>query len=247
METPLYFVTQVGFVVLTLIYFTLFVRELRTGVTLTSWDERRKKRYIAGWIIGLLVWGGFVSIWSFTGRMSAFENFPLNFFPVLVPPLLIILVITFTRATRDVLQHIPAENIVRLQSFRFFVEVLLWMLFIQNLMPVQMSFEGRNLDILSGVTAPVIAYLVSKRKLSRSGLIIWNVICLLLLINIVTIAILSTPTPLRMFFNEPANTIVTYFPISWLPAFLVPLAYTLHFFSLRQVLSEKPVAVKEAA
>ena len=36
--------------------------------------------------------------------------------------------------------------------------------------------------------------------------------------------------------NEPANDIVTYFPMAWLPGLLVPLAYYLHFMSLRQVL-----------
>jgi hypothetical protein len=41
--------------------------------------------------------------------------------------------------------------------------------------------------------------------------------------------------------NEPANTIVAVFPISWLPGLLVPLAYTLHIFSLKQLLgSSKP-------
>jgi hypothetical protein len=42
------------------------------------------------------------------------------------------------------------------------------------------------------------------------------------------------PTPFRVFMNEPSNTIVAKFPIVWLPALLVPLAYGLHFLSLRQ-------------
>ena len=111
------------------------------------------------------------------------------------------------------------------------------MLFIAELLPEQMTFEGRNWDILAGFTAPIIAVLVSKGRISRTGIVIWNLVCLALLINIVTIAILSTPTPWRVFMNEPANYIVAYFPISWLPGFLVPLAYYLHFMSLRQMAS----------
>jgi hypothetical protein len=136
---------------------------------------------------------------------------------------------------------------VRLQSFRFFVEILLWMLFAVGLVPVQMTFEGYNFDILSGISAVVIALLTARGKISRTGLIIWNVVCLLLLINIVTIAILSTPSPVRVFMNEPVNRIVTYFPVSLLPGFLVPLAYMLHFFSLRQLLSEKQVVATKLA
>jgi hypothetical protein len=120
-----------------------------------------------------------------------------------------------------------------------FVEILIWMLFIQNLLPVQMTFEGRNFDILAGLTAPIMSYLAFQNKVSKMVLIIWNIACLGLLINIVSVAILSMPTPLQYFHNEPANTIVTVFPISLLPAFLVPLAYMQHFFSLRLLTLKK--------
>ena len=100
-----------------------------------------------------------------------------------------------------------------------------------------MTFEGRNLDILSGITATLVAFLVYRKKLSRPLTIAWNVACLGLLANIVITAILSLPTPFRVFMNEPTNTIVAEFPIVWLPALLVPLAYGLHFLSIRQLLS----------
>jgi len=74
-----------------------------------------------------------------------------------------------------------------------------------------------------------------KGKVSPTLVTIWNYFGLVTLVNIVTIAMLSTPLPIRMFMNEPANTIVTLFPIIWLPAMLVPLAYTLHIFSLKQM------------
>jgi hypothetical protein len=35
--------------------------------------------------------------------------------------------------------------------------------------------------------------------------------------------------------NEPANLLVTKFPFIMLPGMLVPLAYGLHFLSLRQL------------
>jgi len=114
------------------------------------------------------------------------------------------------------------------------------MLFIQELLPIQMTFEGRNFDILAGITGPIVAYLAySKKVLSRSVVIAWNILCLGLLINIVVTALLSIPSPFRYFMNEPANTIVAEFPIIWLPGFLVPLAYGLHFLSLRKLINEK--------
>jgi hypothetical protein len=69
--------------------------------------------------------------------------------------------------------------------------------------------------------------------------IIYNFVSLALLVNIVATAILSTPYPFRVFMNEPANTIVAYFPFVLLPSFLVPIAYFMHFISLRQLLVVK--------
>lgn len=54
-----------------------------------------------------------------------------------------------------------------------------------------------------------------------------------LLATIVTVAFLSAPTPLRVFMNEPANTIVTTFPYVWLPAFLVQAALFGHVLVFR--------------
>jgi hypothetical protein len=120
------------------------------------------------------------------------------------------------------------------------VEVLLWMLFLQNLVPVQMTFEGRNLDILAGIFGPIVGYFcLHKKSLSKSVAVIYNIVSLALLINIVATAILSTPYPFRVFMNEPANIIVAYFPFVLLPSFLVPLAYFIHLISLRQLLVVK--------
>jgi hypothetical protein len=102
-----------------------------------------------------------------------------------------------------------------------------------------MTFEGRNYDIMAGLTAPIVAFMIMKRSISKTSVIIWNLVCLGLLLNIVITAILSTPSPWRVFMNEPANYIVTYFPISWLPGLLVPLAYYLHLFSLKQVILQR--------
>ena len=142
------------------------------------------------------------------------------------------LMVTFSKTTKELLPFIPQKSLVGLQVFRVFVEIVLWLLFIQNIVPVQMSFEGRNFDVLTGISAPIAAYLLVN---NRIALFIWNICGLALLANILTIAILSLPTPLRVFMNEPANTIVVHFPFVWLPGLLVPMAYGLHFLSLRQL------------
>jgi hypothetical protein len=244
MKSPLLLTAEIGFIALTLVYYYFFLKELQKGAARTSWDTERKKKFNLLTVVVPLVILIFVSIWSLSGIMPDFSMFPLNFMPVIAVPLIVALVFTFNASVNEALKNIPVANIIRLQSFRFFVEILLWILFIDNVIPVQMSFEGRNFDILAGITAPFIAWFASTGKISRTGLIVWNILCLGLLINIVTVAVLSTPSPVRIFMNEPANTIVAAFPVSLLPGLLVPLAYTLHFFSLRQLLA-RPKAVAE--
>ena len=235
----LYLITQIGFVALTAVFFYLLYREFKIALPATSLLEAQQKKFLTTFMVILVGWAVIVSTVSIAGVMGNFSIFPFNFGPFLLLPMAIVLLFTFSRTLKEILPHIHPARIIRLQVFRVFVEILLWFLFLDQVLPVQMTFEGRNFDVLSGLTAPLIAFLVFRNKLSKQVLIIWNLACLALLINIVSIAILSMPTPFRYFMNEPSNTIVAEFPISWLPTFLVPLAYMLSFISIRQLTLKK--------
>jgi hypothetical protein len=232
-------IAAIGFPVITLIFYGLGLYELKKALQRSSFDAAKKKRIFIRVLLALILWAAFVSVWSLSGMMQNFTKFPLNLAPVLVIPLITILIVTFSKTTKQILSNIEPHVIIRLQSFRIFVELVIWLLFVQQMLPVQMTFEGRNLDILSGITALVVAWLAANQKINKTLLALWNIACLGLLINIVTVAILSMPIPFQYFFNEPINMAVTKFPYAFLPAFLVPLAYMLHFFSLRQLAIQK--------
>lgn len=229
------FIAAIGFPAITVVFYGFALSELKKALRLTSFDEVKRKRVFNRVLLVLIFWAAFISALSLTGFTQDFSKFPLNVAPMMLIPLVGLVIATFTKTAKEILMHTEPRAIVQLQSFRFFVELVIWLLFIEELLPVQMTFEGRNLDILAGITAPVIAWLLANNKINKTVLIAWNVACLVLLINIVTIAILSMPSPIQSFFNEPSNTAVTKFPYIFLPAFLVPLAYMLHFFSLRQL------------
>lgn len=231
-----YLFVQIGFVALTIISFLLLFRILRSALAGTALSQTRQNTTFNRSILAFLAWTAFVSILSLAGTLSDFSGMPPRLFMVLIVPVIMIIVVMNAKATSEILQQIQPRALISLQVFRVFVEILLWGLFTQNLLPVQMTFEGRNFDILVGLTAPFVAWLYQHQKISRTLVIIWNFAGLLLLLNIVTIAILSMPTPMRVFLNDPANTIVAEFPIVWLPGLLVPLAYWLHLLSLKQLL-----------
>ena len=76
-----------------------------------------------------------------------------------------------------------------MQSFRIAVELLLLLAFLRNELPLQMTFEGRNFDILSGILAIPVGYLLAKGKTYAPKLAIaFNIISLLLLVNILVLA-----------------------------------------------------------
>lgn len=127
-----------------------------------------------------------------------------------------------------------------LHTVRVAVELVLFGLFTQQAVPELMTFAGRNFDILAGLTAPLVFYLgFVKKTLNRKIILIWNFICLGLLLNIVIHAILATPTPLQQFAFDQPNVAVFYFPFVWLPAGVVPLVLLAHLAVIHQLFSEK--------
>ncbi len=123
------------------------------------------------------------------------------------------------------------------QSFRIGVEFVLWMLADIQLLPDVMSLEGRNFDIVVGLTAPVMAYLIMKGKASDRLLIGWNVAGLIILTNVVLHGMLSVPG-IELIRTEVPNFIISYAPFNLLPGVLVPFAYLLHILSLRKLLAK---------
>ena len=202
--------------------------------TLPPQSQRRASAFIA---IAAVLWFLLVGWLAHSGFFSNFTAHPPRLLFALLFPALVLAVASFTsRSLPAALQQTPIAWLLYLQVFRVFVELILWRGYGAGAIPVQMTFAGRNFDILAGLTAPLAGWLWQRTHNRLLG-IVWNIAGLLLLPNIVVIAILFLPTPLRVFPNGPANTLLTQFPFIFLPAVLVPLAYTAHILSLRQLRS----------
>ncbi len=120
------------------------------------------------------------------------------------------------------------------------VEIVLFWLFQNKAIPELITFEGRNFDIIAGITAAIIAYFgFTKQTINRNILLIWNFICLGLLINIVVNALFSAPSPIQKFAFEQPNIAILNFPFCWLPTFIVPIVLFGHLASIRQLLKGK--------
>ncbi|MBX7205341.1 MAG: hypothetical protein K1X81_07935 [Bacteroidia bacterium] len=156
--------------------------------------------------------------------------------PMVIPIILLFITIIYLVFGYEPLRNIQPQHAIKLaylQMFRLPLELIFIWLLSHHSIPTEMTFEGRNPDILIGLSAPVVALAVQKNWLPVKFLIVWNLIGLGFLINIVTVAILCLPTPFRFFFESVPNEFVLYFPFNLVPSALVMLALFLHLLSLK--------------
>ena len=188
----------------------------------------------------LIAWVILQTIVSKTGFYKITNTFPPRFLLLVLPPLITI-VLLFTIAQGKIfIDRLDVKLLTLLHVVRIPVELLLYWLFVYKQIPQLMTFEGRNFDILSGLTAPLIYYFgFVKNKLDRKIVIFWNFLCLGLLINVVSIAVLSAPLPFQQLAFDQPNIAILNFPFIWLPACLVPLVLLSHLATLRQLLQSK--------
>jgi hypothetical protein len=190
--------------------------------------------------VALVGWLAVTAVLADRGFFDDFQSMPPRFLPVLGLPLLVLLALTFSRRAAPLLAAVPPAWPVAAQAFRIAVEIVLWRLAVAGVVPELLSFHGRNIDILVGLTAPAVAYACFVRRAWPARVAVWwNWAGIVILLNVVVHAQTSAPTPWRIFETDPPATFIADWPYIWLPGFLVPLAWLLHAVSLRQLRSRR--------
>ncbi len=189
-------------------------------------------------IVATLAWTIILCAVSLTGFFTVTSGMPPRIAPVLVMPLLTVAALFATHKGRAFLTSLDQGMLVLLNTIRLPVELALFGLFIHGAIPELMTFEGRNWDILSGVTAPLIWWFgYRKRVLARPVLIGWNVVCLTLLFNIVINAIMAAPFDFQQQAFDQPNIAIFHFPYVLLPGVVVPIVFFSHLVLLRSLLT----------
>ena len=225
---------------LTLLCLIIILTGLKAVLKKTNWEKSRQNKIFFGTTFILAIWIGLLTVLSINGFFTDFSKLPPRPAFAMLIPLPIIFLIALSKRGTQLLQIVPSHWLVFMQSFRIIVELLLLFAFMADKLPVQMTFEGRNFDVLTGILALPVGYILARKKTNAPKLAIaFNIVGIVLLLNILVIAVLSMPTSIRYFMNEPSNTLVGQFPFILLPGVLVPIAYTMHIFSLRQLLAKQ--------
>jgi hypothetical protein len=187
----------------------------------------------------LFFWISLQAVLSLSGFYTITDTFPPRFALIALPALLFIAGLFVSAKGRKYIDRLDTKTLTLLHIVRIPVEICLYWLFLHKNIPQLMTFEGRNFDIVAGLTAPLVFYFgYVKTQLNKTILLLWNFICLGLLINIVVNAVLSVPSVFQQFaFGQP-NTAILYFPFVWLPCCVVPLVLLAHLTSIRKLLSK---------
>ena len=187
-------------------------------------------------LIGLLLWTALQSAIGLSGFYQDATVLPPRIVVAgVLPGLVFILACFFTERGRRFIDGMDLRALTWLHTVRVPVEVVLWLLVERQLLSEYMSVGGTNFDILSGITAPIIAIIAFRSGTNRSLLLIWNIACLLLLANVVITAALGIPSPIQQHSFDQPNVAVLHFPFNLLPTVVVPLVLFAHLIAFRML------------
>jgi hypothetical protein len=233
-NVPIYI--SIGFEITIIITLLLFYWIVKNS---SSESIRKKSKSI---LFGLTIWLITQSVLS----LKNWYNLDTNSIPPkiilfgIAPTILMLILLFLTKKGKEFVDSLDLAKITYLNVVRIPVEIILFYLFVNNVIPKLMTFEGRNFDIIAGVTAPIIAYYgIQNAKLSRNGIMIWNFISLGLLLNIAINGFFSAPSPFQKLAFEQPNIAILYFPFSLLPTFIVPIVLFGHLAAIKQLLNMK--------
>lgn len=215
--------------------FYLLAIAVALSLPVFTWKTTKDRTWTGGVAFLALGW---MALTGLLTQWSGFRSFelPPPFLLTVVTGSVLVTLLVFGPFGSKTLGAASLAGLVIFQSFRFPLELFMHRAYAEGLMPVQMSYDGRNLDILTGMSALVLGSILYWRPLPKGLIWIWNLAGFGLLVNIVGVAILSTPVPFRQFHNEPPNVWVLDVPFVWLPTVMVLAALFGHLAIARKLL-----------
>jgi len=198
-------------------------------------------RAASGVLAGLSIWFTYAGLLGYFGVLKNTAMRPPGI-AFLVVPVILFLVIFIVRssASAQAALAIPVWIILGLQCFRVGVELFLHQLWIAGIVPKMLTFEGANVDIYIGASAPFIAWLSTRGRLGLKLALAWNGLGLIALTNVVIRAVLTAPGPFNLIHTDVPNRMMSTLPFLFIPGFFVPLAAVLHVLAIRAIISRVP-------
>ncbi len=135
------------------------------------------------------------------------------------------------------LARLPLAALIGFHAFRLPLELILHNWYKVGTLPVQMTYEGHNFDIATGILAIVVGTWAMLGQIPRPAVWLFNLVGTSLLTVVIFIALTSSPFPFRQYMNEPQVLLVYHFPFSWIVSIAVAGALLGHLVLFRKLLA----------
>jgi hypothetical protein len=202
--TPAEPLSLVIFILIVLVVAGAFVAGVYFSKLHSSHAKRRKTLIRA--VAGVIAWNAFFVAFSATGLLltQPFPSIPIFFALVLTGAI----ALGLSRTGLQIASGISLSSLVLFQGFRFPLELVLHSWSKHGTIPETMTWTGQNFDILSGFVAIALAPFVIK---FRSLAWAMNFVGVALLLNVMRVAIFSSPLPFA-WAVEPPLALLAHFP-----------------------------------
>jgi hypothetical protein len=183
-------------------------------------------------VLLFVVWFGYGAGVGTSGILANTSSTPPGIFWMVVALVPFMVTLVRTKWAKATANHIPLVWLIGLQVFRLPLELVLHELYRDGMLPQVLTYEGLNFDIVMGASAPLVAWLAVTQKMPVIAVKVWNIVGILMVINVaargIRFAIQGVPPEIREF-------AIAAFPYTLIPSFLVPLALGLHVMTLRKL------------
>ena len=200
-------------------------------------DAAARRRWSVRVALAAAIWLALTWVVAASGILWRFDMRPPPFAVMVATVVAVGIGLAFSSLGTRLVRGLPLSALVGVQVFRFPLELVMHQAYAEGVMPVQMSYSGRNFDILTGISAGILGAALTRWRVPRWVVAAWNVAGLLLLVNVVSVAAVSTPT-FAWFGREHLNTFIADTPYVWLPTILVLAAWAGHLLVFRKLREE---------
>ena len=191
--------------------------------------DRRLKRSLS--VLFFIV--GWLAVSNILGMMGIFTRYSqLVLVFAFGIPFLGMKLISKSKVLTGVMLNLPLHLVIGIQFYRI-LGIIFLALYSMNLMPAEFAIPAGVGDIIVGISAPIVAYMIFKRKeIAKRLAIIWNYVGIADLVIAVMMGSFTASTMLQFLsLNAPNDLIITY-PLVTVPTFAVPFAFLLHLIAL---------------
>jgi hypothetical protein len=213
---------------------------LRRALSRAAWSE--KERAKAFWSVSALLVGWFIfalttSLAGWWGGAS--HKIPTIQYGLLIPIAAGVVLFWNWPLLRRTIAVVPSEWLVGLQFYRI-LGVIFLILYAAGRFSALFALPAGIGDVSVGLLAlPVAAAYARSSAAAARRVRWWNALGIADLVIAVTIGFLTSPSPLQLASFDRPSTLISIYPLSLIPVYMVPLSILLHFASLHHLRSAK--------